>query len=102
MVLAIHQCGKPIGSMEWEADRNFASFNLESFPSGIIVFSLGDKAGRILSERLFFNYGKERVLTLDGDADKGLYAGRERVQARFRLVRSLPSQPRLCTCGATL
>ena len=91
LVLAIHQCGKPIGSMEWEADRNFASFNLESFPSGIIVFSLGDKAGRILSERLFFNYGKERILALEGDADKGLYAGRERVQARFRLPEDMLS-----------
>lgn len=91
LILAIHQCGKPIGSIEWEADRNFASFNLESFPSGIIVFSLGDKAGRILSERLFFNYGSGRVLELGGDADKSLYAGRERVQASFRLPKEMLS-----------
>ena len=85
LVLAIHQCGKPIGSMEWEPDRNFASFNLESFPSGIIVFSLGDKSGRVLSERLYFNFGKDCVTALEGDTGRTVFAGREKVRATFRL-----------------
>ncbi len=83
--LLVHQAGRPLGCMEWEKDRTFYSFTTATFPSGIVSFMLIDKDFNILSERLFFNLGKDARLTLDGGTMKGLYAGREKVQASFKL-----------------
>ena len=83
--LLVHQAGRPLACMEWEKDRTFYSFTTATFPSGIVAFMLIDKDFNILSERLFFNLGKDARLTLDGGAMKGLYAGRENVQASFKL-----------------
>lgn len=83
--LLVHQAGRPLACMEWEKDRTFYSFTTATFPSGIVAFMLIDKDFNILSERLFFNLGKDARLTLDGGAQKPVYAGRERVRASFRL-----------------
>ena len=83
--LLVHQAGRPLACMEWEKGRTFYSFSTAHLPSGILAFMLIDKDLNILSERLFFNYGKDVRLNLEGGTRKGLYAGRERVQACFRL-----------------
>lgn len=83
--LLVHQAGRPLACMEWETDRSFYSFTTATFPSGIVAFMLIDKDFNILSERLFFNLGKNVRQILDGGAEKNLYAGRERVQASFKL-----------------
>ena len=98
MWLLVHQAGRPLACMEWEKDRTFYSFTTATFPSGIVAFMLIDKDVNILSERLFFNLGKDVRLSLDGGAEKGLYAGRERVRASF----SLPPGALESASGASL
>ena len=88
LLLLIHQSGRPLACLEWDLDRGFYSFSAGAFPSGIIAFMLIDRDFNILSERLFFNLGTDCRIPLEGGTDKGVYSGREKVRASFRLPKA--------------
>ncbi|MGX1928052.1 hypothetical protein [Flagellimonas sp. 2504JD4-2] len=57
----------------------------KNFPNGIIVFTLMDKGGKPIAERLYFNHRTKNGLQLAIDTDKVEYGKREQVKLDIRL-----------------
>ncbi len=84
--LVAHIRGVPIYAEQWDAKREYITFDENFFPAGIVHLLLIDKDRNILSERLVFSSQKSTFAKTNVELDKEKYKARDKINMSIHVT----------------